>query len=411
MPTSSSHRSSLGGSPLIIKEFFDQPVLSTILLSNDVYGKGVDSVVSGRVSPNPLSILNLVEVGPTDVIVVEVLGSVLTLVAVPFDNAVVNPGVDALTIDGVLVVNLTSVVSVVLSEPCVLTKNVVPLMVVERSDSSRSIKELSPGPQVGGYSVNLEVADVHNDCVDVLAKLIEPEALVFDVRNNSGMDVRKKIDWLHGSSDSESVSYSESSGADDPVNSFALLRDSPVVSVASRGKAHGRGRRGREDDCLILLMPDAFAYVGALRLFFVWSANDVAGARLPFGWFVATFDDGLVAGTLRENLLRNPSFERKDKVKLSVREKEFEGITMLLYSSYSLTPPMALVSLEGSLRREASSSSPRGFERKEKVRLSMREKECDGITWFLWAKYTLAPSVTLVILEGSLGRESSRSSP
>ncbi|KAL0916333.1 hypothetical protein M5K25_013836 [Dendrobium thyrsiflorum] len=48
-------------------------------------------------------------------------------------------------------------------------------------------------------------------------------------------------------------------------------------------------------------------------------------------------------------------------------------------------------------------------ERKEKVRLSVREKECEGITWLLQASCTLAPSMALVSLRSSLGREASRS--
>ncbi|KAI0524966.1 hypothetical protein KFK09_004356 [Dendrobium nobile] len=69
--------------------------------------------------------------------------------------------------------------------------------------------------------------------------------MIYHVGENSSRDVIKQLDWLHVLSDSEYDSSSESSGADDPGNSFYLLRDSSVVSVASRGKARGRGRRGR----------------------------------------------------------------------------------------------------------------------------------------------------------------------
>ncbi|PKU61657.1 hypothetical protein MA16_Dca028069 [Dendrobium catenatum] len=158
--------------------------------------------------------------------------------------AVVERGVRGCSSDGgLLACEVNSLL--VLSEPCILTKNVAPLMVVERSHSFGSIKDLSPGFQVGGSLVNLEVTDVHNACVDVPVNLIEPQALVFHVRNNSGMDVRKHIDWLHVSSDSESFSSSESSGADDPSNPFALFRDTLVVSVASRSKACGRDIHGQ----------------------------------------------------------------------------------------------------------------------------------------------------------------------
>ncbi|KAH0464102.1 hypothetical protein IEQ34_006888 [Dendrobium chrysotoxum] len=48
-------------------------------------------------------------------------------------------------------------------------------------------------------------------------------------------------------------------------------------------------------------------------------------------------------GTLeREILERSKIFERKEKVSLSVREKECEGITRLLQASCTLAPPVAL---------------------------------------------------------------------
>ncbi|KAI0514291.1 hypothetical protein KFK09_010326 [Dendrobium nobile] len=51
--------------------------------------------------------------------------------------------------------------------------------------------------------------------------------------------MRVHLDWLQ----CLSVSSSESSGDEDPENDFALQHDKPVVSVASRGRARGRGRR------------------------------------------------------------------------------------------------------------------------------------------------------------------------
>ncbi|PKU85592.1 hypothetical protein MA16_Dca003333 [Dendrobium catenatum] len=191
------------------------------------------------------------------------MGQVLNPVAVPFDNAVVNPTVVAPTVDDAPVASVGALAVVeqdvrgcssngalmgcelnsmpVLSEPCVLTKIVAPSMVVERSDLSGSMKVVSPVSQVGASSVNFGVDDVHNTCVDVPVKLIEPQALIIHVGNNSGMDVRKHLDWLHVSSDSESVSSFDYSGADNPGNPFALLRDTLVVSGASRGR--GRCRR------------------------------------------------------------------------------------------------------------------------------------------------------------------------
>ncbi|PKU86390.1 hypothetical protein MA16_Dca025197 [Dendrobium catenatum] len=178
----------------------------------------------------------------------------------------------------------------VLSESCVLTKIVAPSMAVERTDFFGSMKVLSPVSQIGASSVNLGVDDIHNACVDVLVKLIEPQALVFHVGNNSGRDVRKHLDWLHVSSDSEFVSSFESSGTDDPGNPFALLCDKPFVYGASRGLCIGwSGCFGGEGGYFDLLLLDAFAYIRALHLFFVWPGNDVVGARLSYGYPVATF--------------------------------------------------------------------------------------------------------------------------
>ncbi|KAH0465260.1 hypothetical protein IEQ34_005363 [Dendrobium chrysotoxum] len=49
----------------------------------------------------------------------------------------------------------------------------------------------------------------------------------------------------------------------------------------------------------------------------------------------------IAEGTLREKLLRNSWFERKEKVRLSLRD-ECEGITRLLRASYTLAPPVVL---------------------------------------------------------------------
>ncbi|PKU84950.1 hypothetical protein MA16_Dca022991 [Dendrobium catenatum] len=83
---------------------------------------------------------------------------------------------------------------------------------------------------------------VPSEVVDVHVKLIEPHALVYHVGEHSGMDVRGGLDWLQCSSEYESGSASsfESDGVVDHGKDF--LRDRPIVS---RGKARGRGRRGR----------------------------------------------------------------------------------------------------------------------------------------------------------------------
>ncbi|PKU84820.1 hypothetical protein MA16_Dca022310 [Dendrobium catenatum] len=77
---------------------------------------------------------------------------------------------------------------------------------------------------------------------------------------------------------------------------------------------------------------------------------------LPSFWVLVLKHHRMYLGTLREELSRNPLFEKKKKV----REMEFEGITRLLRASYTLAPPMAFVILEGSFVREASRSSPSG---------------------------------------------------
>ncbi|KAI0507098.1 hypothetical protein KFK09_013216 [Dendrobium nobile] len=85
---------------------------------------------------------------------------------------------------------------------------------------------------------------VNNNYVDVPVTLIDPQSLVYYVGDNSRLDVRVQMDWLQDSSYSDSDSF-ESSGDEDQGNSFALLRDKPIVYIASRGRTRGRGRRGR----------------------------------------------------------------------------------------------------------------------------------------------------------------------
>ncbi|KAH0468749.1 hypothetical protein IEQ34_001981 [Dendrobium chrysotoxum] len=79
-------------------------------------------------------------------------------------------------------------------------------------------------------------------------------------------------------------------------------------------------------------------------------------------------------------------------------EKECEGITRLFQASCMLAPPMAVdcVTAKGALREKLLRNP--GFERKEKVRLSVREKECEGITRLLRASCTLASLITLFSL-------------
>ncbi|PKU60716.1 hypothetical protein MA16_Dca028851 [Dendrobium catenatum] len=70
---------------------------------------------------------------------------------------------------------------------------------------------------------------------------------------NSGFDIRNHVDWLHGSfefeSESEFLNCGLASpnfcGGSDPGNDFTLVRDRPVISVASRGRLRGRGWRRR----------------------------------------------------------------------------------------------------------------------------------------------------------------------
>ncbi|KAI0507065.1 hypothetical protein KFK09_013183 [Dendrobium nobile] len=90
---------------------------------------------------------------------------------------------------------------------------------------------------------------VNNEFVDVPVTFMEPQGLFYNVKYNSGIDLRVQMDWLHdysSNSDSESVSDSmDSIGDGDPRNSFNVIRDQPLVYVTSRGRPRGRGRRGR----------------------------------------------------------------------------------------------------------------------------------------------------------------------
>ncbi|PKU86657.1 hypothetical protein MA16_Dca014299 [Dendrobium catenatum] len=86
-----------------------------------------------------------------------------------------------------------------------------------------------------------------NAFVNVPVNLIEPQALVYHVGNSFGLDVRTHIYWLQCTSELESDSdFSwKYCGGSDPDHDSKLIRDRLVVSVASRGRFRGRGRRGR----------------------------------------------------------------------------------------------------------------------------------------------------------------------
>ncbi|PKU63947.1 hypothetical protein MA16_Dca021575 [Dendrobium catenatum] len=86
-----------------------------------------------------------------------------------------------------------------------------------------------------------------NSFVDVPVNLIEPQALVYHVRDNAGLDVRTHLDWLQCSSEFESDSNASSNhyGGSDPDHDSKLVRDRPIVSIASHGSFRGRDRRGR----------------------------------------------------------------------------------------------------------------------------------------------------------------------
>ncbi|KAL0926326.1 hypothetical protein M5K25_002544 [Dendrobium thyrsiflorum] len=68
-----------------------------------------------------------------------------------------------------------------------------------------------------------------------------------------------------------------------------------------------------------------------------------------------------LTGTLEESSFGRSRVERKEKVRLSIREKECEGITRLLRASCIHAPPVALMSLGSSLGREASRSTSLSF--------------------------------------------------
>ncbi|PKU66048.1 hypothetical protein MA16_Dca017369 [Dendrobium catenatum] len=86
-----------------------------------------------------------------------------------------------------------------------------------------------------------------NSFVNVPVNLINTQALVYHVGDNSGMDVRTHLDWLQCTSEfeSDSDSSSDNCGGSDPGHDFKLVHDRPVLFVASRGRLRGRGRRGR----------------------------------------------------------------------------------------------------------------------------------------------------------------------
>ncbi|PKU69693.1 hypothetical protein MA16_Dca021053 [Dendrobium catenatum] len=100
---------------------------------------------------------------------------------------------------------------------------------------------------LGGGIVGNDLLVSANSFINVPVNLIDIQALVYHVGDNSGMNVRTHLDWLNCSSDLESDSDSSSDycGGFDPGQDFKLVRDRPVLSVASCGRFRGRGRRGR----------------------------------------------------------------------------------------------------------------------------------------------------------------------
>ncbi|PKU74850.1 hypothetical protein MA16_Dca005041 [Dendrobium catenatum] len=81
-----------------------------------------------------------------------------------------------------------------------------------------------------------------NSFIYVPMNLIDTQALVYHVGDNSGLNVRTHLDWLRSTdveSDSDSSDYCDCSN---PGQDFRLVRDRPI---ASRGRFRGRGRRGR----------------------------------------------------------------------------------------------------------------------------------------------------------------------
>ncbi|PKU74508.1 hypothetical protein MA16_Dca003711 [Dendrobium catenatum] len=115
------------------------------------------------------------------------------------------------------------------------------------SPLSNGVVESSEAIVGGGVNSGEGMMVIPKSFVDVSVNLIEPQALVYHVGDNSGVDVRLLLHWLHCTSKFKpgSDSSSEYCGGADPGHDFKLMRDSPVISVASYGRARGRGRRGR----------------------------------------------------------------------------------------------------------------------------------------------------------------------
>ncbi|PKU65882.1 hypothetical protein MA16_Dca009211 [Dendrobium catenatum] len=125
----------------------------------------------------------------------------------------------------------------------------------------------SPGAEISGLQAitsdnnvvcvlvdNLERNSVcSNNFVDVPVNLVDKHTMVNHLGDNSDFDIRNHVDWLHGSSEFESESDCSDCGlislnfcgGSDPENNFSMAHERPVVSVASRGRFRGRGRRRR----------------------------------------------------------------------------------------------------------------------------------------------------------------------
>ncbi|PKU62446.1 Transcription factor CPC [Dendrobium catenatum] len=97
----------------------------------------------------------------------------------------------------------------------------------------------------GGVNSGEDIVVISNSFVDVPMNLIEPQALVYHMGDNSGVDVMVHLDWLHCTSEFESDSDSspEYCGGSNHGHDFKLIHERPVLSVASRGRDRRDGNR------------------------------------------------------------------------------------------------------------------------------------------------------------------------
>ncbi|KAI0510131.1 hypothetical protein KFK09_010731 [Dendrobium nobile] len=199
-----------------------------------------------------------------------------------------------------------------------------------------------PSPVLGAECVRVENLNVNsvasNTFVDVPVNLVQTQNLVHCLGDNSGFDIRNHVVWLHGSSEYEFESdvSLDFYGGSDSGNEFTLVRDRPVLSVASRGR--------------VAPVLD----------------NDVAEARVPVDLlrYVEAENANMIIPKVEGNLIEIVKIEAsgasqhwKDEAEPKSTEVEFGVWEDMEEVAYAIDPKNYLVATSQAANRTTTSSS------------------------------------------------------